>query len=84
MRNKLQNEPELIQSLNEIERELKKKKYGLVWENHEEKIDQEIINKIPVFIEDESLEIKCNNDKSTNFILEGDNLHSLYLLDKTI
>lgn len=83
MREKLQDEPDLIKSLNEIERELKRKKYGLVWESHEEKIDQEIKNKIPVFVEDKSLEIKTNSDKSTNFILEGDNLHSLYLLDKT-
>ncbi len=83
MREKLQDEPDLIKSLNDIERELKRKKYGLVWENHEEKIDQEIKNKIPVFVEDKNLEIKCNSDKSTNFILEGDNLHSLYLLDKT-
>ena len=83
MREKLQDEPDLVKSLNEIERELKRKKYGLVWESHEEKIDQEIKDKIPVFIEDKSLEIKLNSDKSTNFILEGDNLHSLYLLDKT-
>lgn len=83
MREKLQDEPDLIESLNDIEREIKRKKYGLVWENHEEKINQEIKNKIPVFVENKSLEIKCNGDKSTNFILEGDNLHSLYLLDKT-
>lgn len=83
MREKLQDEPDLVLSLNEIERELKRKKYGLVWESHEEKIDQEIKDKIPVFVEDKSLEIKSNDDKSTNFILEGDNLHSLYLLDKT-
>lgn len=83
MREKLQEEPELITTLNEIEKDLKRKKYGLVWENHEEKIDQELINKIPVFVEDKSLEIKYDNDKATNFILEGDNLHSLYLLEKT-
>ena len=83
MREKLQDEPDLVKSLNEIERELKRKKYGLVWESHEEKIDQEIKDKIPVFVEDKSLEIKLNSDKATNFILEGDNLHSLYLLDKT-
>ncbi len=83
MREKLQDEPDLIRSLNDIEHEIKRKKYGLVWESHEEKIEQEIKNKIPVFVEDKSLEIKCNSDKSTNFILEGDNLHSLYLLEKT-
>ncbi|MBQ3407910.1 MAG: site-specific DNA-methyltransferase [Clostridia bacterium] len=83
MREKLQDEPELVTTLNEIEHELKRKKYGLVWENHEEKIDQEIKDKIPVFVEDSNLEIKIDETKSTNFILEGDNLHSLYLLEKT-
>lgn len=83
MREKLQDDPNLIVTLNEIEQELKRKKYGLVWEHHEEKIDQELKNKIPVFVEDKELEIKKNEAKSTNFIIEGDNLLSLYLLNKT-
>lgn len=83
MRNKLQDEPELLVTLNEIENQLKRKKYGLVWENHEEKIDKELENKIPVFEENKELEIKKDKSKITNFILEGDNLHSLYLLEKT-
>lgn len=83
MRERLQDDQNLIVTLNEIEHELKRKKYGLVWEHHEEKIDQEIKNKIPVFIEDNELEIQKDSEKSTNFIIEGDNLHSLYLLNKT-
>lgn len=83
MREKLQEDTELVTTLNEIESQLKRKKYGLVWENHEEKIDKEIKNKIPVFEEDKTLEIKKDKSKSTNFIIEGDNLHSLYLLEKT-
>lgn len=83
MREKLQEDTDLVTTLNEIESELKRKKYGLVWENHEEKIDKEIKNKIPVFEEDKTLEIKKDKSKSTNFIIEGDNLHSLYLLEKT-
>ena len=83
MRNKLQDEPELVVTLNEIEHQLKRKKYGLVWEEHEEKIDQEVKNKIPVFKEEQCLEIKMDPSMPTNFILEGDNLHSLYLLQKT-
>ena len=76
MRAKLQDDTELLVTLNDIENELKRKKYGLVWENHEEKTDKEIEDKIPVFEEDNSLEIKKDSTKSTNFILEGDNLHS--------
>ena len=83
MREKLQDDTNLLNSLNEIEKELKRKKYGLVWEEHEEKIDKEIKNKIPVFEELTELEIKKNKEGKTNFILEGDNLHSLYLLEKT-
>lgn len=83
MRLKLQDDPELLVTLNDIETQLKRKKYGLVWENHEEKIDQEIKDKIPVFEENHDLEIIKDMTKPTNFILEGDNLHSLYLLEKT-
>ena len=83
IKSKLHDDIELIATLNEIEHELKSKRYGLIWEEHEEKIDKEIKNKIPVFKEEKSLEIKTNEAKATNFILEGDNLHSLYLLEKT-
>ena len=83
MRKKLQDDQELLLTLNEIEHELKRKKYGLVWEEHEEKIDKELQTKIPVFKEEKSLEIKEGSDLSTNFIIEGDNLHSLLLLEKT-
>lgn len=38
---------------------------------------------IPVFTEDESLEIEALPGENFNFLLEGDNLHSLYLLEKT-
>ena len=83
MRLKLQDDTELLVTLNEIETRLKRKKYGLVWEEHEEKIDKEIENKIPVFEENKELEIVKNDELPTNFILEGDNSHSLYLLEKT-
>ncbi|MBP3706997.1 MAG: site-specific DNA-methyltransferase [Clostridia bacterium] len=83
MRSKLQDNPELLITLDDIEHELKRKKYGLVWESHEEKIDKEIETSIPVFVENRDLEIENNKDRSTNFIIEGDNLHSLHLLEKT-
>ena len=83
MREKLNNNPELIQSLADIETELKRKKYGLIWEEHEERVDEELKTKIPVFEEIKELEIKDNSNKKMNFLIEGDNLHSLYLLEKT-
>lgn len=70
-------------ALGEIESALTAKKYGLVWEEHEEEVDKKMVDNIPVFIEDETKEIISNENEKFNFILEGDNLHSLYLLEKT-
>src|SRR3712207_4868670 len=38
---------------------------------------------IPVFTEEEEKKIVANEEKEFNFLLEGDNLHSLKLLEKT-
>jgi len=75
---------ESLIALGEIEKELKSKKYGLVWEEHEEAVDIQMKTQIPVFTEDKSMEIHADpNTDQFNFLLEGDNLHSLYLLEKT-
>lgn len=71
-------------AIGEIERELTAKKYGLVWERHEEEVDVKMRTHIPVFVEDKSREIVAKPDSTDyNFLLEGDNLHSLKLLEKT-
>jgi adenine-specific DNA-methyltransferase len=70
-------------AVNEIETELTNKKYGLIWEEHEERVDIEMLTKVPVFSEVQDREITCNKDMPYNFLLEGDNLHSLKLLEKT-
>ena len=72
-----------IAVLNEVENELTKKKYGLVWEEHSEKVDEQMKNNIPVFVEDKDKEIIFDKSLPFNFLLEGDNLHSLKLLEKT-
>lgn len=77
------NDEEIIKNLSLIEYELTKKKYGLVWEEHEEKVDEELKTKIPTFEEVKDKEIISSKDEKFNFLLEGDNLHSLYLLEKT-
>ncbi len=73
---------ETLNNLSLIENELTKKKYGLIWEEHEERVDKELETQIPTFEEVKGKQIKTCNDKF-NFLLEGDNLHSLYLLEKT-
>lgn len=70
-------------AFNEIINTLADKKYGLVWEEHQERVDEELINKIPVFKELKEKEITSGEVNDYNFLLEGDNLHSLSLLNKT-
>ena len=74
---------ETLNNLSLIENELTKKKYGLIWEEHEERVDKELETQIPTFEEVKDKEIVCNIGEKFNFLLEGDNLHSLYLLEKT-
>ncbi len=74
---------ETINNLSLIENELTKKKYGLIWEEHEERVDKELETQIPTFEEVKDKEIISSPNDKFNFLLEGDNLHSLYLLEKT-
>lgn len=77
------DDDETLIALDEIENELNSKKYGLVWEKHEEEVDRMMQDNIPVFTEVKEREIKAKDENSYNFLLEGDNLHSLRLLEKT-
>ena len=77
------NDDESLIAFNQIEKELTSKKYGLVWEEHEEKVDEQIKTHIPVFSEVQEKTIKNSTSDVCNFLLEGDNLHSLKLLEKT-
>lgn len=77
------DDDEMLIALGEIESELNAKKYGLVWEQHEEAVDIMMQDNIPVFTEVSENEIIAAPGEGFNFILEGDNLHSLRLLEKT-
>lgn len=70
-------------ALEKIETALTEKKYGLVWEEHEEEVDKTLVHNIPVFREVEEKKIVADENGDFNFLLEGDNLHSLKLLEKT-
>ena len=74
---------EVMKAIKELESFIYSKRYGLVWEEHEEAVDIQIAHSIPVFTEDISKKIINDTEKPMNFLLEGDNLHSLYLLEKT-
>ena len=77
------DDDDMLIALSEIESELTSKKYGLVWEQHEEAVDVMMRDNIPVFTEAADRAITAAPGEGYNFILEGDNLHSLRLLEKT-
>lgn len=82
LRKGLDDEATVI-ALNEIENEINSKRYGLIWEHHQEVVDEMMKTSIPVFTEVIDKKIKSSDESDYNFILEGDNLHSLKLLEKT-
>ena len=77
------NDDENIRVITEIQNALNEKKYGLVWEEHSEKVDEMLEHNIPIFSEAEERRIIVDENLPYNFLLEGDNLHSLKLLEKT-
>mgnify|MGYP000847236728 FL=1 len=79
----IKNDDKHISAITEIENALNEKKYGLVWEEHSEKVDEMLEHNIPVFVENVERKIEVNENEAYNFLLEGDNLHSLKLLEKT-
>ena len=83
LREEHKDDDSVLIALGEIESELNAKKYGLVWEQHEEAVDVMMHDAIPVFTEDTEHEITAVPGGAYNFLLEGDNLHSLRLLEKT-
>lgn len=83
LREEHKDDDSVLIALGEIESELNAKKYGLVWEQHEEAVDVQMRTHIPVFTEDVDREITTVPGGAYNFLLEGDNLHSLRLLEKS-
>lgn len=81
--NKGVDEKELLPYLESIDKNMKNKKYGLVWEEQEENILAELKGKFPVLNEIKEREIITNIDKPMNLLIEGDNLESLYVLNYT-
>ena len=76
-----ENTGNLLTYLSELEKDVNGKKYGLVFEEHREEIDDVLDTHTPVLTEDKSLFI--DNGGQMNFLIEGDNLASLKLLEKT-
>lgn len=75
------NTARLLTYLSDLAKDVNGKKYGLVFEEHREEIDEVLDTHTPVLTEDTDLFI--NNGGQMNFLIEGDNLASLKLLEKT-
>lgn len=71
---------ELIEIIKQLR---KRKKYGLVWENKPEKVVDQCKNELPVLDQDEKLKIDNNESGITNLMIEGDNYHTLSVLNYT-
>ena len=76
-----ENTGSLLTYLSDLEKDVDGKKYGLVFEEHQEAIDMVLAEHTPVLTEEPALLI--NNGGEMNFLLEGDNLAALRLLEKT-
>ena len=83
------NAVRLLRFAAEVEREVRDKKFGLVFEEHRERVDVELAENLPVLTEVKNRYLAAKNAKSTkedsplNFLIEGDNLAALKLLEKT-
>ena len=68
-----------------IEKLESRKKYGLIWdeEKTKEKFEKESENALPVLKEIKGKEIKTDQKKPSNILIEGDNYHALSVLNYT-
>ncbi len=69
--------------IKEIEQLRKRKKYGLVWEDKPEDVVEQCKVELPVLEEVTDKEIILNANDPVNLLIEGDNYHSLSVLNYT-
>ena len=79
----IHSDDESIRSISEIENYIQEKKFGLVFEEHREEVDELLKDNIPVLTADSERRLCKDENLPWNFIIEGDNLQALYLLEKT-
>ena len=82
--NRMKNGEQIdIKDISKIELNIKNNNYGLNFEKHKESIDYELEKSIPILKEIQGNKIFNQNVKDNNFLIEGDNLYSLNILQKT-
>lgn len=84
------NAPRLLSFASELEREVRSKKFGLIFEEHRERVDVDLMEKVPVltevkkrFISRKPSRTRTDAQSPLHFLIEGDNLAALKLLEKT-
>ena len=79
------NASQLLLFAAELEKEVRSKKFGLVFEEHREGIDEILEHNLPVLKEEKSRFVGDVQEAEAplNFLIEGDNLAALKLLEKT-
>ena len=66
---KQHSDDDSLMAINSIERELTAKKYGLIWEEHQEEVDKKMETHIPVFSEVPEYEVMEDEHNTTfNFL----------------
>ncbi len=82
-----QTEKELLARIADLQSEIKKiknrKKYGLIWEDKPEDVVLQCQNNIPILKEVKTRKVVSDNSLPTNILIEGDNYHSLSVLNYT-
>ncbi len=76
------NKEELVREVEKLEKKLKKS-YGLVWEDKLEDVALLCKEKLPILEENPKKEIKADEKKPVNILIEGDNYHALSVLNYT-
>lgn len=59
------------------------KRYGLVWEEREEEVEERLRELLPVFLEDKNLALLNGDENPNHILIEGDNLEALTALSYT-
>lgn len=67
----------------EVKKIAKEKKYGILWEDKPEQVALLCKEKLPILAEDKGKEIKIDETKPVNILIEGDNYHALSVLNYT-
>jgi len=81
------NPRELLKEIEKLKQEIKtlknRKKYGLVWEEKPEQVVLNCQDKLPILKEVKNKAIITDKNKPVNILIEGDNYHSLSVLNYT-